>query len=100
VAPPAPVVQVDPPHVDPPPHASGGEDYSGAAGDTRHVRHMAYRSSYSHNRPGYLARAEALARAGRRLEYQPGVQDTRFTEAGPPPSDPSQAPPADVGSNH
>ncbi len=93
-----PVVQVDPPHVDPPPHASGGEDYSAGAGDTRHARHMAYHNSSAH-RPGYLARAEALARAGRR-EYQSGMQETRYTEAGPPPSDPSQAPPADVGSNH
>jgi hypothetical protein len=93
--PPGPLAEADPPHADPPPHASGGEDYSGAAGDTRRVRHMAYRS-YQRARSGYLARAEALARAGRRME----AQDTRLAAAdSPPPLDQTLAPPADGGSN-
>ena len=96
VAPPPPVAQVDPPA-----HPSGGEDYSGAAGDTRHVRRMAYRNTYSRPRPGYLARAEALARAGRRLEMASRTQNDRYGEGGSPASsEQTQAPPADEGSNH
>ena len=97
---PTPLAEADPPHADPPPHASGGEDYSGAAGDTRHVRHMAYHS-YSRSRSEYLARTEALERAGRRMESEPGGQSTRVAAASlPPASEQAQAPPADVGSNH
>ena len=92
--PPAPLASIDPS-----PHADSGEDYSGAAGDTRpaHPHHAAYRT-YGHARPGSLYRDEALAHAGRRLEY-PSRDDERSSASGsPPPSDQTQAAPAE-GSN-
>ena len=96
----APPVDVDPPPAPRPTASSGGEDYSGAAGDTRPARgrRMAYRAE-AHARPGSLARTEALARAGRRLEYAQRAQDERFSAAGPPPSDQTQAASAE-GSTH
>ena len=85
-----------PPRADPPPHASN-EDYSGAAGDTRHARHMAYRT-YDHQR-GSLGRTEALARAGRRMEVASDAE--RYAQDAPPPSsDQTQADQAPGGSNH
>ena len=87
--------QPGPPH----PVASSGEDYSGAAGDTRPARgrHLAYRAEMR-ARPGSLTRTEALARAGRRLEYAERAQDQRYAPAGPP-SDQTQAASAE-GSTH
>ena len=86
-----------PPQADPPPRASGGEDYSGAAGDTRHVRHMANRNS-EHSR-GSLTRAEALARAGRRMEWASDVAHNA-SDAPPASSAQTQAVQAPGGSNH
>jgi hypothetical protein len=103
---PPPVIVAPPPEplaqADPPPHASGGEDESSAAGDTRRVHRMAYHP-YVRPRPGYLVRAEALARAGRRVEQDTRYQDPqRYAAAAaePPPPDQTQAEPAPGGSNH
>ena len=101
---PPPGIGASPPDSDPPPAphpvASSGEDYSGAAGDTRpaHGRHLAYRAEVR-ARSASLTRTEALARAGRRLAYAQRAQDQRFAEAGPPPSDQTQAASAE-GSTH
>ena len=85
-----------PPQAEPPPRASGGEDYSGAAGDTRRVRHMAYHSN--ERQRGSLARSEALARAGRRMEVASDA--ARYAQDAPPSSDQTQAAQASGGSNH
>ena len=94
VPPPGPLAEADPPpHPDPPPHASGGEDYSAGAGDTRHIRRMAYHSM-PRSRLGLLARSEALARAGRRLELASRGPDMHASPAARA-SDQSQAEPAE-----
>ena len=80
--------------------SAGGEDFSGAAGDTRPAqgRHLAYRAQVR-ARPGSFNRTEALARAGRRLEFAERAQDQRYPAAGLPPSDQTQAASAE-GSPH
>ncbi len=96
---PPPVVQVVPgpgplAEADPPPHPSGGEDFSGAAGDTRHVRRMAYHPQVR-ARPLSQLHAQALARAGRTLELASRGQDRRTAPAAAPTADHIEAEPAE-----
>ena len=99
---PAAYVQPDPP--DPPPRpiatSSSGEDYSGAAGDTRpaHGHHVTYHAS-ARAHAGYYGRTEALARAGRRLELAAREQEQGSGASGASASDQTQAASA-AGSTH
>ena len=99
----APAAYVQPAPAEPPPRqiaSSGGEDYSGAAGDTRpaHGRHLSYRASGRYHEGSY-GRTEALARAGHRLELAARSQEAAAGAQGAPPPDQTQAASAE-GSTH